>query len=76
MPDDIQIDEALRYVKNTFPVDVDQLFLEGRKLIQYTWDIIETASWARRRMPTSCSRSWSSILGTCISRRFLFDWRT
>jgi Family of unknown function (DUF5923) len=76
MPDNIQINEALRYAKNTFLVDVDQLFLEGRKLIQYTWDIIETASWARIRTPTSCSRSSSGILGTCISRRFLFSWQT
>ncbi|KIM83645.1 hypothetical protein PILCRDRAFT_69340, partial [Piloderma croceum F 1598] len=43
MPDNKQIDETLLYVKNTSPVDIDQLSPDGRKLIQDARDIIETA---------------------------------
>ncbi|KAL4069133.1 hypothetical protein J3A83DRAFT_4535807 [Scleroderma citrinum] len=43
MPDNRQIDEALRYVQEHSPVDTDQLSAEGKKLIQDTRDIIETA---------------------------------
>jgi hypothetical protein len=43
MPDNKQIDETLRYVKTTSPVDTDQLSPDGRKLIQDARDIIETA---------------------------------
>jgi hypothetical protein len=43
MPDNKQIDETLQYVKNTSPVEIDQLSSDGRKLIQDVRDIIETA---------------------------------
>ena len=43
MPDNKQIDETLRYVKTSSPVDINQLSPDGRKLIQDARDIIETA---------------------------------
>jgi hypothetical protein len=43
MPDNKQIDETLLYVKNSSPVDIDQLSPDGRKLVQDARDIIETA---------------------------------
>jgi hypothetical protein len=43
MPSNKQIDETLRYVEDTPPVDIDQLSPDGRKLIQDARDIIETA---------------------------------
>jgi len=43
MPDDRQINEILLYVKNTFPVEIDKLFPDDRKLIQDARNIIETA---------------------------------
>lgn len=43
MPDNRQIDDALRYVEEHSPIDTDQLSTEGKKLIQDTRDIIETA---------------------------------
>ncbi|KAI6102700.1 hypothetical protein EV401DRAFT_2061139 [Pisolithus croceorrhizus] len=43
MPDNRQIDKTLKYVYENSPVDVDQLSPDGKKLIQDTRDIIETA---------------------------------
>ena len=43
MPDNRQIDDALKYVQEHSPVDADQLSPEGKKLIHDTRDIIETA---------------------------------
>ncbi|KAI5993190.1 hypothetical protein EDC04DRAFT_2872684 [Pisolithus marmoratus] len=43
MPDNRQIDETLNYVHGHSPVDVNQLSPDGKKLIQDTRDIIETA---------------------------------
>jgi hypothetical protein len=43
MPSNAQIDETLRYVIDASPVDLNQLSPEGRKLVQDTRDIIETA---------------------------------
>jgi len=43
MPDNRQIDDTLRYVEEHSPIDTDQLSTEGKKLIQDTRDIIETA---------------------------------
>jgi len=43
MPDNKQIDEALKYVIDNSPVDTSQLSPDGQKLIQDTRDIIETA---------------------------------
>ncbi|KZP01029.1 hypothetical protein CALVIDRAFT_493481 [Calocera viscosa TUFC12733] len=43
MPTNAQIDETLTYVESHSPVDMSQLSSEGRKLIDDTRDIIETA---------------------------------
>ncbi|KAH7919183.1 hypothetical protein BV22DRAFT_1108163 [Leucogyrophana mollusca] len=43
MPDNAQIDETLTYFADKSPVDLDKLSPEGRKLIQDSRDIIETA---------------------------------
>ncbi|KAH7884057.1 hypothetical protein F5I97DRAFT_2046740 [Phlebopus sp. FC_14] len=43
MPDNHQIDETLSYLHDTSPVDLDKLSPEGKKLIQDSRDIIETA---------------------------------
>lgn len=43
MPDNRQIDETLKYVNEHSPVDVDQLSPDGKKLVQDSRDIIETA---------------------------------
>jgi hypothetical protein len=43
MPDNRQIDETLQYLIKTPPVDNEKLSPEGRKLIQDSRDIIETA---------------------------------
>ncbi|KIK23254.1 hypothetical protein PISMIDRAFT_100825 [Pisolithus microcarpus 441] len=43
MPDNRQIDKTLKYVYENSPVDVNQLSPDGKKLIQDTRDIIETA---------------------------------
>ncbi|CAE7147721.1 unnamed protein product [Rhizoctonia solani] len=43
LPDNQQIDETLRYINTHSPVDVNALSPEGKKLIQDTRDIIETA---------------------------------
>ncbi|KAH7912681.1 hypothetical protein BJ138DRAFT_1147826 [Hygrophoropsis aurantiaca] len=43
MPDNKQIDETLRYLEKTSPVNLDELSPDGRKLIQDSRDIIETA---------------------------------
>ncbi|KAG8696444.1 hypothetical protein FRC08_007147, partial [Ceratobasidium sp. 394] len=43
LPDNQQIDETLKYVNNHSPVDLNALSPEGKKLIQDTRDIIETA---------------------------------
>jgi hypothetical protein len=43
IPDNKQIDETSRHVRNTSPVDVDQLSGEGKKLVQDVRHIIETA---------------------------------
>jgi hypothetical protein len=43
IPNNKQVDVTLRYVKDTSPVDVDQLSPDGRKLIQDARDIIKTA---------------------------------
>ncbi|KAG8770836.1 hypothetical protein FRC12_004021 [Ceratobasidium sp. 428] len=43
LPDNQQIDETLRYVGSHSPVDTNALSPEGKKLIQDTRDIIETA---------------------------------
>lgn len=43
MPDNQQIDETLKYVRDNSFVDIDKLSPEGQRLIQDTRDIIETA---------------------------------
>ncbi|KIM80519.1 hypothetical protein PILCRDRAFT_822241, partial [Piloderma croceum F 1598] len=43
MPDNMQIDETLLYVKDTSPVEIEKLSPDGRKLIQDARDIVETA---------------------------------
>ncbi|CUA74610.1 putative protein C32A11,02c [Schizosaccharomyces pombe 972h-] [Rhizoctonia solani] len=43
LPDNQQIDETLKYVNTHSPVDTNALSPEGKKLIQDTRDIIETA---------------------------------
>ncbi|KDQ55295.1 hypothetical protein JAAARDRAFT_159347 [Jaapia argillacea MUCL 33604] len=43
MPDNAQIDRTLRYVEDNSPVNLDELSPDGKKLIQDTRDIIETA---------------------------------
>ena len=43
MPDNKQIDDTLNYVKDHSPVELDKLSPEGRKLVQDSRDIIETA---------------------------------
>ncbi|KAG6334324.1 hypothetical protein ID866_4769 [Astraeus odoratus] len=43
MPDNRQIDTTLKYVLDNPPVDTDKLSPDGRKLIQDTHDVIETA---------------------------------
>ncbi|QRV89055.1 hypothetical protein RhiJN_17073 [Ceratobasidium sp. AG-Ba] len=43
LPDNQQIDETLQYINNHSPVDVNALSPDGKKLIQDTRDIIETA---------------------------------
>ncbi|KAG5633456.1 hypothetical protein DXG03_007356, partial [Asterophora parasitica] len=43
MPTNEQIDQALQYVVDSSPVDVDRLSPDGKKLVQNTQDIIETA---------------------------------
>ncbi|KAG2367086.1 hypothetical protein BDR07DRAFT_1272922 [Suillus spraguei] len=43
MPDNHQIDEALQYLLKTSPVDENKLSPDGRKLVQDTREIIETA---------------------------------
>jgi hypothetical protein len=43
MPSNAQIDETLQYVLANSPVNVDALSPAGRKMIQDTRDIIETA---------------------------------
>ncbi|KAF9221263.1 hypothetical protein BS17DRAFT_758156 [Gyrodon lividus] len=43
MPDNGQIDKTLSYLEETQPVDLDKLSPDGRKLIQDSRDIIETA---------------------------------
>ncbi|KAF9235766.1 hypothetical protein BU15DRAFT_89476 [Melanogaster broomeanus] len=43
MPDNNQIDKTLSYLQKASPVDIDKLSPEGRKLIQDSRDIIETA---------------------------------
>lgn len=43
MPDNIQIDKALSYLRDAEPVDIDKLSPDGKTLIQDSRDIIETA---------------------------------
>jgi hypothetical protein len=43
MPDNHQIDESLQYLLKTPPVDENQLSSDGRKLVQDSREIIETA---------------------------------
>jgi hypothetical protein len=43
MPDNRQIDATLKYVLDNPPVDTDKLSPDGRKLVQDTHDVIETA---------------------------------
>lgn len=43
MPSNAQIDSTLQYVINNSPVDTSALSPDGKKLIQDTRDIIETA---------------------------------
>jgi Family of unknown function (DUF5923) len=43
MPDNKQIDETLLYVQDNSTVEIDKLSPDGRKLIQYACNIIETA---------------------------------
>ncbi|CAE6470084.1 unnamed protein product [Rhizoctonia solani] len=43
LPDNQQIDETLKYLNSHSPVDLNALSPEGKKLIQDTRDIIETA---------------------------------
>ncbi|EIW85913.1 hypothetical protein CONPUDRAFT_148046 [Coniophora puteana RWD-64-598 SS2] len=43
MPDNAQIDETLNYVVANSPVDLDKLSPDGRKLIQDSREIVETA---------------------------------
>ncbi|KAF8060656.1 hypothetical protein FPV67DRAFT_301524 [Lyophyllum atratum] len=43
MPTNEQIDKALRYVLEHSPIDVDKLSPDGKKLVQDTKDIVETA---------------------------------
>ncbi|KAG1723281.1 hypothetical protein EDB19DRAFT_1645363 [Suillus lakei] len=43
MPDNHQIDETLRYLLKTSPVDENKLSSDGRKLVQDAREIIETA---------------------------------
>ncbi|KDQ50061.1 hypothetical protein JAAARDRAFT_91460, partial [Jaapia argillacea MUCL 33604] len=43
MPDNAQIERTLRYVEDKSPVNLDKLSPDGKKLIQDTRDIIETA---------------------------------
>ncbi|KAG5639678.1 hypothetical protein H0H81_005861 [Sphagnurus paluster] len=43
LPSNEQIDHTLQYVLDHSPVDVDRLSSEGKKLVQDTHDIIETA---------------------------------
>ncbi|EIN12698.1 hypothetical protein PUNSTDRAFT_97516 [Punctularia strigosozonata HHB-11173 SS5] len=43
LPSNAQIDETLRYVLDNSPVDLNSLSPEGRKLIEDTRDIVETA---------------------------------
>jgi hypothetical protein len=43
LPDNVQIDKTLKYVLSHSLFDTDKLSPDGRKLIQDTKDIIETA---------------------------------
>ena len=43
-PDNVQIDETLKFVVKHSPVDESQLSRDGKKLIQDVRDIIETVS--------------------------------
>lgn len=42
-PDNQQIDETLRYVRDNAPMDVGQLSQDGQRLVQDVRDVIETA---------------------------------
>ncbi|EJD07781.1 uncharacterized protein FOMMEDRAFT_16402 [Fomitiporia mediterranea MF3/22] len=43
LPDNQQIDETLRYVKDNAPMDVGELSPEGQRLVQDVRDIVDTA---------------------------------